>query len=370
MRSASWHKCEFILALVVFALTLALKTNSQTLTTFDAPVAGKLSGEGTRPAAVNSVGTITGSVLDRNHLWHGFVRTNDARYIIFDAPRADPKLGCTCPIAINDLGIIVGYTLDSHGVARGFVRTPDGKFHVVGPRGAIRSTFLDGIDDFGVATGRLFDASGRVHAFLRNRDGKVTLFEDPLAGEAAGEGTWPNAINNQGTVSGWVKDAQLKAHGFLRVRTGDFINFDVPGAIGSLFVNAYVNDRGVVAGTYVAQQEVDHEVEAGFQRLRDGNFSVYAAPTGPLHNLSVSALNTEGTATGWYEGSVGGLDHAFVRFDDGRLVPIEFPFGEQESVGAAVNDRDVVVGWWIDSHGVYRGYTWLPASRRLPATKP
>ena len=362
------QKCATNVRIIIcgfFLLGFTIPATSQTPTSFDASGAGKLSGEGTMPAGINMFGEITGSVLDGSDRWHGFVRTPQGRSVIFDAPGADPVSGCTCPAAINDFGVVVGTALGTEIVnnipvttTNGFVRTPNHKITLVSPQGA-KSTYLDSIDDAGIATGRYIDAFGQQHGFIRLPDGRITEIADPLGGTGPGRGTTPDAINNFGIVSGSVTDSQFNGHGFLRMPSGQFINFDVPGAIGSLFVNGYVNDLGVVGGTYIAQQTSQNLVEAGFQRLPDGTFSVFEAPTGPLYNLWVNALDVRGTSTGFYE-LPDGLDTAFVRFGDGQLLTLDFPLGTQESVGIGVNARDVVVGWWIDANGAYHGYTWSP----------
>ncbi|HEY2471091.1 MAG TPA: hypothetical protein VGI45_25065 [Terracidiphilus sp.] len=367
MHLMPWQKkCATSGLLVVCAVFLfPFQASSQTIKSFEASGSGKVSGEGTMPAGINMFGEITGSVIDGNDLWHGFVRKANGKSSVFDAPGANPSVGCTCPAAINDFGVVVGTVMGTvvegnftFTTVNGFVRSVNGKITLVSPEGA-ESTFLDNVNDLGEATGRYFDIFGQLHGFLRSANGQITEIADPLGGIVGGQGTWPYAINNLGIVSGLVTDSQFTGHGFLRMPGGNFTNFDVPGALGIQFVNGYVNDLGVVAGTYVAQEASDQFVEAGFQRLPNGKFTVFSAPTGPLFNLSVTALDIRGTVTGFYE-MPGGLDEAFVRFVDGQLVTLEFPSGTQESVGIGINALDTAVGWWIDAEGAYHGYTWSP----------
>jgi len=120
----------FRVLVVLVALVSALPAFSQKLITFDAPTAGTSSATGTQPVAINFFGTITGIVVDNNFGWHGFVRGPGGDATAFDAPGADPLVGCTCPTAINDFGVIIGYMSDAHSVFHGFLRKPNGKFTI------------------------------------------------------------------------------------------------------------------------------------------------------------------------------------------------------------------------------------------------
>jgi len=369
-KIANFQVCTVLFIFV--ALTLSMTASPQKLTMFDLPNAGAAPGSGPQPTGINIFGAITGIVVDNHNYLHGFIRTPEGESTLFDAPGIDPQQnGATIPTAINDFGVIVGWAFPDGGPVRAFRRMPDGTITTIKVPGATpyTQTYLYSINDFGVATGK-FDSNGIMHAFRYSLDGKFTEIDDPEVGmnpPILDTGTIPYSINNHGEIGGVVlvsigSPFPSANHGFLRTRKGEFIHFDVPEGIDSFsMINAYVNDRGVVAGTYVAQQAVDHDVTAGFQRSPDGSFIVFAAPTGPLKNLWVNALNFEGTTTGFFEDATTIFDHAFVRFDDGRLVPIRFPSSEEESVGAAINDRGIVVGWWFDSTtSTYHGYTWSP----------
>src|SRR5271156_273378 len=57
-----------------------------------------------------------------------------------------------------------------------------------------------------------------------------TEFDAPLAGTAAGLGTYPLANNSEGSVVGYYIDANSVFYGFLRQPDGKLITFDAPGA--------------------------------------------------------------------------------------------------------------------------------------------
>src|SRR4029077_14849421 len=48
----------------------------------------------------------------------------------------------------------------------------------------------------------------------------ITTFDAPLAGTAAGQGTFPSGINDSGAITGFVRDANVARHGFLRAPDG------------------------------------------------------------------------------------------------------------------------------------------------------
>ena len=351
----------FRVLVVLVALVSALPAFSQKLITFDAPTAGTSSGTGTQPVAINFFGTITGIVVDKDQVWRGFVRNPDGSGTAFEAPGADHYLGCTCPMAINDEGVIIGIVSDANGVYHGFIRKPNGKITVFDVPGTDLYVFPLSISDDGTVVGYYFDFYGIEHAFLRTPSGKITEFQDP-SGTILTEATRPDSINNFGVIAGIVEDTAPQGlnHGFLRSRKGQYTHFDVPGAIYRHVSDAYVNDLGAVAGTYIAQQATDHAVVAGYTRSPDGTITTFASPTGSLKNLFVYGLNLQGTVVGAFERADIDEDHAFVRYANGRMVAPLFPPEEIQSVSLGINASGTVVGWWQDSQPVTHGFILSP----------
>ena len=359
-----WPKRAVLRGGIVLLSSLALTfhAGSQTLTTFDDPNAYMSGGLGTEPTGINQWGAVTGIMADKDGRLRGFVRSPSGQFVDFDAPSADPTVGCTCPVAINDFGIIAGWAVDKNYVYHGFLRYPDGTNVTIDAPGATYGTRIQSINDLGVVTGTWIDSQDVAHGFVQSLDGQFATFDAPSAGEdgLAGQGTFPLSINDFGVVAGFVTDSNGLNHGFLRNHGGHFNTFDVPDAIGNLLYNAFINDRGVVAGTWVSEHsdECSCDIEAGYQRARNGTFTVSQGPYGPLADVQVYGLNIEGTAVGWY-GDTNDYAHAFVRYADGNLVDINVA-SELESVGSAINAEGVVTGFWIDSTGTYHGFLWSP----------
>jgi hypothetical protein len=213
-----------------FVLVMTGQANAQQITKFDAPDSGTGAYQGTVPTGINLFDTITGNVTDNGNGTHGFVRTPDGHFTKnFDAPGADPVVGCTCPDGINDLGVIAGYDIDTNSVYHGFLRTPDGQIttfddsQAPAGTGAGQGTNPVGINDIGEIAGYYVDGNGASHGFVRAPDGfvqapdgKITTFDAP----GASEGTYPESINNFGVIAGIFYDTNGVGHGFVRTAGG------------------------------------------------------------------------------------------------------------------------------------------------------
>ena len=65
-----------------------IRSKNGTFTIFDAPGAGTAAGQGTRAYATNPSGTITGHFIDSGNVSHGYVRSKQGVITVFDAPGA------------------------------------------------------------------------------------------------------------------------------------------------------------------------------------------------------------------------------------------------------------------------------------------
>jgi hypothetical protein len=213
------------LALCMLGLGSTATAHEPHIITFDAPNSGTLPNIGTVATGINFFGTVTGNVTDNNFGTHGFVRTPDGKFTNFDAPDADPVVGCTCPSAINDLGVVAGYYIDTSGFSHGFLRSPDGKFTTfdvpgVGGYGTIPVA----LNLEGAVVGYYADSSSSAHAFLRRPDGKFTTWIGPDACTGNGSegcyGSGASNINVFGTIAGGFEDdgGNFVHHSYVRER--------------------------------------------------------------------------------------------------------------------------------------------------------
>ncbi|HWY15711.1 MAG TPA: hypothetical protein VNX86_11295 [Rhizomicrobium sp.] len=104
-----------------------------------------------------------------------------------------------------------------------------------------------------------------------------------------------------------------------------------------------VNDKGVVAGTYLGSDDHDH----GFLRAPDGTITSFDA--GQSGNTAVAAINTNGTVTGSFG------DGGFLRLPDGAITTFAVA-GAQATVPAGINDKGAIVGSWYKFDGGYGGF--------------
>jgi hypothetical protein len=361
---------------VVAALAITVQAQAQKLITFDAPNAGAAANQGTSVTGINYAGTITGNVVDSGNGTHGYVRTITGGFTEFDAPGANLVVGGTYPSAINDLGVVTGEEYDSNGAGHAFVRLPDGVTTVFDAPGADTSpgsyagTAPQSMNDLGVVAGYFWDSNSTAHGFVRTPDGRITTFDDPAAGNGVYQGTYPYSINDFGVIVGATTYADNSSHGLLRTPNGSFPDFQFPST--TYFNTAYINDLGVIAGSY-SRVYVDSEPFGftGYLRTPDGKMTVYEVPGGgtttayPYEGTWVNAVNIEGTAVGYIQNDYVESD-AFIHQADGATSVFGFP-GQAEIPGDyigsgafAINDLGVVAGNWHDTNLAVHGWVRLP----------
>jgi hypothetical protein len=355
--------------------------HAQKIIPFDAPGADTTTGSynGTFASGVNIWGTITGSYIDSNDVYHGFLRNPDGSFTTFEAPGADTTPGSfngTSPSSINDLGEITGSYYDVNGVSHGFLRSPEGKFTSfdVPGEGGYGST-PSAINLEGAVVGYYTNSTFSFHAFLRSPDGKFTTWIGPDACTGNGSegcfGSGASNVNAFGTIAGGYEDnsGNFVHHSFVRNAQGDLRTFDVHGAgtgsyqgTGCPGCALGLNQLGAVAGTYSDANSVNH----GFLRSPQGTITTFDAPgagtaadegTGCFSDCPVS-LNDWGAITGIYI-DANFVYHGYLRNPQGKLVTVDPP-GSAGTLPYGINDLGVITGYYIDSNNVYHGFLRLP----------
>ena len=143
---------------------------------FEAPGAGNGPGQGTGCpgcfAGLNQWGVSAATFTDSNNTNHGYVRSPDGKFVTFDAPGAGTGnfIGTGCPsdcsVSLNDFGWLTGTYIDPNFVFHGYLRNPEGKIVTIDPPGS-SGTEPGQINDAGLITGEYIDANGVFHGFLR-----------------------------------------------------------------------------------------------------------------------------------------------------------------------------------------------------------
>jgi len=156
-----------------------IRTPDGKLKTFDVPAAGTGSYQGTGCpgcfSGLNQLGAVAGIYSDDNSVNHGFLRSPDGNITTFDVPGAGTDVGqgtgcpSDCSVSLNNWGAITGTYIDANYNYHGYLRSPKGKIVTVDPAGTI-FTSPAGINDAGVITGTYVDANFVYHGFVRISD--------------------------------------------------------------------------------------------------------------------------------------------------------------------------------------------------------
>lgn len=365
-----------LLSALMSPLGLAAQNTGSKIITFDAPGAGTGAGQGTGcfgcTFGINQWGTVVGTYLDTNNVFHGFVRNSNGKFTTFQARGADTTPGSfngTTAESINDFGVVTGYYADATGITHGFLRSPEGRFTTFDAPDAANGSFPIFLNLEGEVAGFSLDANLVFHAFLRRPDGTFTTFVGPgscTTGTSAGcFGSAVTYVDLFGSSAGGFEDVNLAQHSMIRSAGGKLIVFDVPEAGTGMYqgtgcpgCNLGVNFFGAIAGIYSDSNNVFH----GFLRSPEGKFTTFDVPeagtasfqgTGCFSDCAVG-LNDEGLITGSYQDS-NFVQHGYLRTPEGAFVTIDPP-GSVATQPEGINDSGTIVGYYVDANNVIHGF--------------
>jgi hypothetical protein len=380
------------LGLCAIGTAVSASAHQPRIITIDAPGAGTQQFQGTGcfeatdcSVLINNRGDITGYFLDKNNVFHGFLRTREGKYTVFDAPGADTTPGDengTLPNAINDAGAITGVYFDSNSNGHGFLRSPEGKiisFDVPGGLpGVINPTSLN-LES--AVAGNFVDQSGIFRAFLRRPNGSFETWGGPGACNAPSGpnpcfGTGAFGINDLYTVAGGYEDngGNLVNHALLRNFEGKFTAFQARGSGAGLYQgtgspgsSTPINQFGATAGYYIDSNSVVH----GYLRDPWGRITTFDIPgagalgIGCFSDCSLG-LNNFGAITGYFA-DANNVFHGFVRSPWGQVTTFDAP-GADTADGSfsgtfpvSINDRGEITGYYLDANGVSHGFLLSPS---------
>ncbi len=366
----AWGK--FFPAICMLALGVpAIAQHQPTITTIDAPNAGKTSSYGTRANVINTSGVIAGFYADSTYnAFHSYVRAKDGTITEFDAPGAGavgkfPPFPLsmwnpgTYAIAIDAVGAVAGFYVDSGIVKHGYLRTPDGAFTAIDApnagTAAHQGTNAANMNVQGTIAGYYIDANNMQHGFVRTRDAAITEFDVPVAASGPGLGTttyWSQCLNEAGAITGSYFDSNGAAHGYVRNPDGTFSTFDVPGAGTAGGQGTYswaINPSGATTGAFYDASGNEH----GYLRTSAGEIITFdvpgAAATEPECN------DPAGQVAGLYW-DASGARHGFLRAVDGKFTTFDAVPGALTTFPLMNNPGDTIVGFYIDSGHVWHGF--------------
>jgi hypothetical protein len=209
-------------------------------------------------------------------------------------------------------------------------------------------TRCSGINDRGDVVGSFYnDIDFHFRGFVRFRDGR---FSDPIEGLNDPEFTFATGINSTPTVCGFsYDDVASHFHGYFV--TGKTVTFyDLEGAASTSIGG--INSAGHFAGSYGLFAYGDD----GCYINADGQITTFSIPGAAYHR--VRAINNADMVVGWYV-ITPTVYHSFFRnAHSGEVTYLDVP----ESISTLVmgiNDNRVMVGWyWDNTNGYGHGFVF------------
>jgi hypothetical protein len=259
----------------------------------------------TVPNGVNDTGLVSGTYIDANFNFHGFL-WRDGTTTALNYPQSQ----VTLLAELSDAGIVIGnygggashaVLYDVHQAT--WQTLPDISNQPV--------NLGDGINNRGVGTGAAcqgtfltdFTAGFTPNCIGWTWNGKEYSFFEAPGADGANGGTVPDGINDMGKVVGTFVDSANVIHGF--VKDGDdFSAVDVPGAL--LTAPLDINDSDEIVGYYVDANGVTH----GFVE-KHGQFTTVDVPNSV--GMIIFGNDSRGDIAGsWVDSNF--VTHGFVGF--------------------------------------------------------
>ncbi len=269
---------------------------SGNVTSFSAPNASTVAGQGTTVTGLSNSGLVAGYFFDatNNNQQTGYTR--DALGVVTTFSITGATL--TEVNAVNTSATTAGeYILNA--VTHGFLRDSSGNVTTIDPTGST-STVVRGLSDDGYAVGdfKHSNIGGNTNSgFIRDAAGNITIFNPTGSTDTIVE-----SVNDKGVAAGFFFTGNVE-HGFIREASGTISTFFIPGSTGTSF-NA-INDSGVAVGSFTNSGPHGLVVDA------DGTIHTTVLPTNALAGI-VSSINDSGQISGFYNDDVTGAVHGFI----------------------------------------------------------
>ncbi|HEY6486870.1 MAG TPA: hypothetical protein VIX83_10855 [Candidatus Cybelea sp.] len=303
----------------------------------------------------------------------GARRPNTSSLQAFDVPGAIDESNCspyevfndcgTFGITINGSGTIAGYYLDTNDAIEAFIRTPDATYTSFQAENKW-ATYAFDLANGGAIAGQYYNGKGVVGGFIRQKNGSVSRYQAPWASripdDSVGQGTSPGAINAGGETGGIYFDAQGVTHGYIRNRDGSFVKAAPDGAVTSSVCIACLNNHGASAGDYKGSDGVGR----GFIRSAAG--AVTSVTERGATDTGVTGINNRDVVLGFYIdtnsvvwGLILGKNHKRTSFQDPNASET-YGNGTQPE---AINDAGAVTGFYADAQGNVHGFYRSPSGQ-------
>ena len=309
-------------------------------------------------ASFAALGSVLGSYVDAEGIYHAYVRTPDGRFASFDIDV--PDLEYLIVPAYNNVGVGVLQAQAVGDVPRTYVGRI-GALHELRFPGSL-STEGWNINQDGSVVGYHDSADGQRHGFIA-RPAAPSDDEPPVAPDvtpAAFNYTFESidvpgvdflavtASSDFEDYAGYTRSPNgEKIVGFTLI-DGVFMTYDFPGSQNTQFYA--LGNSGIAAGHYQDSEGLYHGV-----LLENGELRQYDFP-GAVQTFLHGISDATGALTGNY------IDDSGVRRGFSGDLIIEYP-GASETFADFVNAEGLVVGSYVDAEGKYQAYGRAPDGR-------
>src|ERR1035437_1954997 len=372
------------LALAAAVCTAGLPVQAQlpgkaTIITVKTRGAGTGAGQGTWVNAINSIGEVAGWYVDRNNVYHGFIRRLHGKCTDVDARQAGNAASQgTLILGMNSAGATTGYYVDANNVNHGFVRAADGRFTIIdvpiAGTAASQGTIACNVNAAGTVLGVFIDAENNWHYFLRRSNARFTTFDVPDEGAGVSAIGWgyPDELNDAGAATSMYVDGNYVYHGWLRTPDGKVTRIDVPGAGTGPWEGTFtvaINSEGAIAGGFIRPSGNWGSVQGFVSDVHGGVTTIGPPPgMGTVESIDINARGEiVGTCWTWNEDdqSIGeDADAAFSRAPKGAYTVFRLPGAGtgnyQGTFGIAVNAQGWITGTVTDDNFVTWSYVMIP----------
>ena len=311
------------------------------------------------------LGSVLGSYVDAEGIYHAYVRTPDGRFASFDIDV--PNLEYLVVPAYNNVGVGVLQAKAVGDVPRTYVGRI-GALHELRFPGSL-STEGWNINQDNSVVGHYDSADGQRRGFIARpaAPGDDEPAVAPDVTPAAFNYTFESidvpgvdflavtASSDFEDYAGYTRSPDGKKMVGFTLIDGVFRTYDFPGSQNTYFYA--LGNNGIAAGHYQDSEGLYHGVI-----LKDGGLRQYDFP-GAVQTFLHGISDATGALTGNY------IDDSGVRRGFSGDLIIEYP-GASETFADFVNAEGLVVGSYIDAEGKYHAYGRAPDGRFITIDLP
>ena len=308
---------------------------------------GKATAEGNKATAEGNGGVAFNNayrMVDPSYNPHR--RMPAISFLTVDDP-ADPTFNQL--LGINDRGTAAGYFgsgADAKHPNKGYLVGPDydrDDFTNQNFPGSVQTQVI-GINNAGTTVGFFVNATKANLGFVRWRGAFLAVANPATTAKPAVNQLL--GVNNNGVAAGFYNDAAGASHGYLYwIQKRSFVPVRVPVKADSVVASG-INDRGDVSGFYTVGKRT-----SAFVLTRHSFISINL---GGKTNTQALGLNNKDQVVGSFVDAHGKM-HGFV-WRNWNLTQVDNPNGSGGTLVNGIDNRNQIVGFFVDAKGNTNGF--------------